>query len=1536
MLAITSERVSLTEKLINSQSQDVRAAARNRELLVDLRQALHTLHATQRRAREEDQLAELRAELLEVQARRERARADFEADLRAKEEAARIKQELAAQKELERYGRVEREAVRAGVSAEVAAAVTAVEDGLADVVRRAAAQTRQAVAAQVRSQTSWLSAELPTLLRDQATRALRQIGMHAEGDAEPEGGERDGAAPSTPAHEQLAGRSSGSASGARDGARASSSGTRADPSVPPSPTKCAASTAVAVTTAAAPPASSNDAAAPAAGTGSTPSYEAAHAALMSVAISALQAAISLSTASQATASQASQATGADGSSPGAPPSMAPIPLFTGPMGLWPQAVGPPPPPHAAGGYPAGLWAAYPPAPSYAYPPPPPCASAYASGWCASAAYQPAHLAASSHHSQLAHSHLAASSHAAPTRAAPETVSAAAEAEPSTSSSGGASGGAHHGASSSGGAPSLGLPLQQPVGLPSSTAGPPANESPHASLSSADPYGILQPSPAASAGVSAGAVQPPSSRAAPCSAYQQRPSAAEQASSTSPRHARSRRHGSLLDDTIGPPSADGDVAGLSLDAASAVPSSAAAAPATPQPTNRPPSQGASLSRSSSGGTTCHGSTALAQAATAGPFAKQAAAGPFGGGRGGFFRKATTGPQGMMRKSSVNSPTSSSDAATATDPSKGHATATDPLKGHATATDPSKGQKAAVEREELAAATRNSIPAQAQGSRGGSVGAVLGVVPAPLTPAVAPTAAPASGDSHDAYSPPGAWEEDGEEDDMPVWTGPQGLRVSSRFVNPALQPALSRGPPAFAPTQSHGPPAFAPTQSHGPSTNLRSSREPMMPGGPLEPSGQAFVPLLAQQSLQPSSQSSRQQSSRPGGYGEALGGHRLGARDPFADLAPDDPLMLLQAAETSFDGADVLGTSDGDVLASYHSYHSDGDVLGDSGDVLPSPAADEGSRAGTATVCPPLAPQAFDSMHDSAVAAKLASPHRPHGAPAPSNTGSSHVATQAAGSLAAQLAQDGAARPARAVPGVPSMGPSSAASGAASSAGSSPRVIPQRSAAATGLKLDLKIASQVSTDVTVAEPPRAPAPSCENFFGLEGRAARAGIPTGPSNHPTSNHPTSGPTSIPTSIPRSGPPSKSPSNAPSRGEYTRVGELGSVFGRDLSSSYGGGASTSAHGGASTSAEYHARAKGSRQASAECDGGAAGSMFGDDLSESLGGGGPLTALADADFGRDLSESYGMGSVADSLADSCGGLSPGGGAQGVGGSHGGHLGGGLGGRGQAGLGGGSLDGSLGMGDDLSSYGGNEPPSSAVLGARPTLSRQQQQAAFQTNLSRSKCAPVSARQPAMKAPPPAAAGQGLSSPETSPLKLPAGAAVGGDGVTAEAPAPPELPPLLADRDKASLVSSGGDVHGDAHGDASRAPAPAPAAMRALDYSSSEDGSPTTGVPANPSQLARNFRAKADALGHSRAGPARMLGGGEAYGAPSASAHYGAPSASATPLSNAAIKPKGPKTRAATIASLAGDSDSECSLEEIGIGTPASKGAMGSGSDFDDF
>ena len=377
----------------------------------------------------------------------------------------------------------------------------------------------------------------------------------------------------------------------------------------------------------------------------------------------------------------------------------------------------------------------------------------------------------------------------------------------------------------------------------------------------------------------------------------------------------------------------------------------------------------------------------------------------------------------------------------------------------------------------------------------------------------------------------------------------------------------------------------------------------------------------------------------------------------------------------------------------------------------------------------------------------------------------------------------------------------------------------------------------------------------------------------------------------------------------------------------------------------------------STECGGGAAGSMVGDDLSESFGesfgGGGVLSALADADFGRDLSESYGMGSVAESFADSCGGLSPGGGgAQGAGGSHGGGLGGGRGGRREAVLGGGSLEGSLGMGgsfgghepppsavlgmgDDFSSYGANECPPSAVLGARPMLSRQQQQAAFQANLSRSKCAPVSARQPALKAPPPAAAGQGLSSPETSPLKLPTVAASGA-GATAEAPAPHELPPpLLSDRDMASLVSSSPAMParsgGDAHGDASRAAAPAPTAMHALDYSSS-DGSPTAGMPANNSQLARNFRAKADALGHSRARPARILGGG----APSVSAHYGAPSASATPVSNAAIKPKVPKSRAATIASLAGDSDSDCSLEEIGIGTPASKGAIGSGSDFDDF
>ena len=92
---------------------------------------------------------------------------DFEAELRANEDTARCKQELAAQLELERYEKVERDAVRVGVSAEVAAAVTAVEDGIAEAVQRAAAHTRQAVAEQVSSQTRWLSSELPGLLQAQ-------------------------------------------------------------------------------------------------------------------------------------------------------------------------------------------------------------------------------------------------------------------------------------------------------------------------------------------------------------------------------------------------------------------------------------------------------------------------------------------------------------------------------------------------------------------------------------------------------------------------------------------------------------------------------------------------------------------------------------------------------------------------------------------------------------------------------------------------------------------------------------------------------------------------------------------------------------------------------------------------------------------------------------------------------------------------------------------------------------------------------------------------------------------------------------------------------------------------------------------------------------------------------------------------------------------------------------------------------------------------------------------------------------------------
>ena len=59
---------------------------------------------------QEDELSKLRAELATVQARRERARATFAAELTAKEEAAKAKQELAAELELERLDEVEREA----------------------------------------------------------------------------------------------------------------------------------------------------------------------------------------------------------------------------------------------------------------------------------------------------------------------------------------------------------------------------------------------------------------------------------------------------------------------------------------------------------------------------------------------------------------------------------------------------------------------------------------------------------------------------------------------------------------------------------------------------------------------------------------------------------------------------------------------------------------------------------------------------------------------------------------------------------------------------------------------------------------------------------------------------------------------------------------------------------------------------------------------------------------------------------------------------------------------------------------------------------------------------------------------------------------------------------------------------------------------------------------------------------------------------------------------------------------------------------
>ena len=139
--SVTLKRIALQTAVNDASARDITAAARNKALLEDAQQALTLLRVAKERAqaasdaqkhemsliREREALARVQRELAEVQAHRDAARANFAAELAAKDEAAQARQQLAAERELARFDEVEREAVRAGVSAEVAAAAGAVE-----------------------------------------------------------------------------------------------------------------------------------------------------------------------------------------------------------------------------------------------------------------------------------------------------------------------------------------------------------------------------------------------------------------------------------------------------------------------------------------------------------------------------------------------------------------------------------------------------------------------------------------------------------------------------------------------------------------------------------------------------------------------------------------------------------------------------------------------------------------------------------------------------------------------------------------------------------------------------------------------------------------------------------------------------------------------------------------------------------------------------------------------------------------------------------------------------------------------------------------------------------------------------------------------------------------------------------------------------------------------------------------------------------------------------------------------------------------
>ena len=131
------------QRLLESQTADLRASKRNAALLKDLESLLQTLqrkqHARlaqearaasaelggrQRRMREAQarEAQGLREALAEVHCRREQAAEEFKEELELREAAARSKQQLRVELELERFDNATRSALRLGASAEISAA----------------------------------------------------------------------------------------------------------------------------------------------------------------------------------------------------------------------------------------------------------------------------------------------------------------------------------------------------------------------------------------------------------------------------------------------------------------------------------------------------------------------------------------------------------------------------------------------------------------------------------------------------------------------------------------------------------------------------------------------------------------------------------------------------------------------------------------------------------------------------------------------------------------------------------------------------------------------------------------------------------------------------------------------------------------------------------------------------------------------------------------------------------------------------------------------------------------------------------------------------------------------------------------------------------------------------------------------------------------------------------------------------------------------------------------------------------------------